>query len=73
MPPQTMTKGLKGTDSDNQIRLLLFLWNLGGVNSSVKQSLLNQHLMRTKERGKDYEKIYQQLQKIEAITLEKQG
>lgn len=73
MPQQNITKGLKGSDSDNQIRLLLFLWNLGGVQTQVKQSLLNKHLTRTHERGKDYTKIYDQLLEIKAITLEKQG
>lgn len=73
MTQNTTIKGLKGTDSDNQTRLLLFLWNLGGVNSPVKQGDLNKHLTRTNERNQDYQTIYQQLTEIEAITLIKQG
>ncbi len=73
MPQNTTIKGLKGTDSENQTRLLLFLWNLGGVNSPVKQSELNKHLTRTNERSQDYQIIYQQLAEIEAISLIKEG
>lgn len=73
MTQKTIVKGLKGTDFENQTRLLLFLWNLGGVNFAVKQSELNKVLTRTNERNQDYQKIYQQLAEINAITLEKQG
>jgi DNA-binding MarR family transcriptional regulator len=73
MTQQTVIKGLKDTDLNNQIRLLLFLWYLGSVDNKIKQTQLNNYLTRTDERSKDYQKIYAQLQEIQAIALEKVG
>jgi NAD-dependent DNA ligase len=73
MTQKTVIKGLKDTDLNNQIRLLLFLWYLGSVNNKIKQTQLNNYLTRTDERSKDYQKIYDQLQEIQAIALEKVG
>jgi hypothetical protein len=73
MTQQTIIKGLKDTDLNNQIRLLLFLWYLGSVDNKIKQTQLNNYLTRTDERSKDYQKIYAQLQEIQAIALEKVG
>lgn len=52
-----------------QIRLLLFLWDLGGAGEEVKKGELNKRLKRTKETAAHYQDTYAQLEKAGAIAI----
>ncbi|MEA5472494.1 hypothetical protein [Spirulina sp. 06S082] len=54
-------------------RLLLFLWDLDGLTTEVKRGELNKKLVRTREKSKDYQPIFEELQEIEAIAMTKKG
>ncbi len=60
-------------EAKKQTRLLLNLWNLGGIEKEVKLGELNKQVKLNKERSKDYQKIYDRLEKEEAISLTKKG
>ncbi len=61
------------TESKKQTRLLLNLWNLGGVDREVKLGELNKQVKLSKETTKDYQKIYEKLEQEKAISLTKKG
>lgn len=67
----TKTEGLRGSEVQAQTRLLLALWDLGGVKEEVKKSDLTKRVQRTNEKAADYQGIFQQLEKSEAITISK--
>lgn len=50
-----------------EIRLLLYLWDMGGVD--VKRGELTKRLKRNKEKATDYQESYQRLEKEGAIAL----
>ena len=60
-------------EAKKQTRLLLNLWNLGGIEKEVKLGELNKQVKLNKEKAKDYQKIYDRLEKEEAIALTKKG
>jgi len=60
-------------EAKQQTRLLLNLWNLGGVEKEVKLGELNKQVKLSKEKTKDYQKLYEKLEKEEAIALTKKG
>ncbi|MDB9314079.1 hypothetical protein PN462_13290 [Spirulina sp. CS-785/01] len=66
-------QGLKGTETQAKVRLLLFLWEMGGLTEAVKRSELHKKLVRTRETAKDYEGIFQQLEENGAIALTTQN
>lgn len=61
------------TDFKQKIRLLLNLWNIGGVNTDVKQSELTQQVKLSSEKAKDYQFIYTELAKEGLIEVKSQG
>ncbi|TVQ54531.1 MAG: hypothetical protein EA366_11805 [Spirulina sp. DLM2.Bin59] len=65
----TPAKGLRGSQTQAQTRLLLSLWDLQGLNQAVKRSDLNKRLVRSKEKAKDYQPIVDQLEKDGAIKV----
>lgn len=54
-------------------RLLLFLWDLDGLTSTVKRGELHKRLVKSREKSKDYQPIFEELQKLEAIAITKKG
>jgi hypothetical protein len=52
-------------------RLLLFLWDMGGVEKQIKKGELNERLKRKKETAKHYQDTYEELEKAGAIALSK--
>lgn len=54
-----------------ETRLLLFLWDLGGVEKEVKKGELTERLKRKKEKAGDYQDTYEELEKAGAIALSK--
>ena len=61
-----------GVDA-KKVRLLLFLWDMGGVEQEIKKGELTQRLKRTKEKAGDYQDTYKQLEKTGAIALSKKN
>ncbi len=60
-------------EAKQQTRLLLNLWNLGGLGKEVKLGELNKQVKLSKEKTKDYQKLYEKLEKEKAIALTKKG
>lgn len=56
-----------------QIRLLLFLWDMGGIEEAVSKGQLTQRLKRSKEKSKDYQEIYEKLEAVGAIAFPKKN
>ena len=54
-----------------QTRLLLNLWDLGGVGKEVKLGELNKQVKRSGEKKTHYQKIYEKLEQEEAIERTK--
>ncbi len=69
----TPAKGLRGSQTQAQTRLLLSLWDLQGLNQAVKRSDLNKRLVRSKEKAGDYQPIVDQLEQDKAIIITKKG
>lgn len=65
----TPAKGLRGSQTQAQTRLLLSLWDLQGLEQAVKRSDLNKRLVRSKEKAQDYQPIVDQLEKDGAIQI----
>jgi hypothetical protein len=69
----TSATGLKGSETQAKIRLLLSLWDLKGLEESVKRSELNKRIVRSKERARDYQPIIDQLGEMGAIQQVTEG
>jgi predicted transcriptional regulator len=63
-------KGLRGSEAQAKTRLLLALWDIGGVDKKVKRKELTDQVKLNNERVKDYQGIFEQLQEKGAITIE---
>jgi len=50
-------------------RLLLALWDLGGLENPVPKGKLNDRMGRKKENAGEYDKAYQYLRQNEAIAI----
>jgi hypothetical protein len=61
--------GLKGRESQAKTLTLLALWDLGGTQTEVKKSDLTKRITRTNEKAKDYQGIFEELQKVGAIAI----
>ncbi|MGK7875527.1 MAG: hypothetical protein AB4426_20180 [Xenococcaceae cyanobacterium] len=72
---QTKAKAtrLGGTDPKAKTRLLLNLWNLGGVGAAVNKSELTKQVKLNKEKSGDYQRVYEELEKDGAITVTTKG
>lgn len=63
-------KGLRGSEAQAKTRLLLALWDIGGIGKKVKRKELTDQVKLNNERVKDYQGIFEQLQEKGAITIE---
>ncbi|MBD2578708.1 hypothetical protein [Oscillatoria sp. FACHB-1406] len=67
------TKASTAIDPKLKIRLLLSLWDLGGMDKEVKQSELTNRVKLSKESNSVYQKVYDELEKKGAIAVSKKG
>ncbi|MEB3180909.1 MAG: hypothetical protein VKL59_18035, partial [Nostocaceae cyanobacterium] len=65
----TDSKASEINEAQAKTRVLLTLWDLGGNETPVKRSELNNRIVRTKEKAADYKAVYEQLEKDGAVTL----
>lgn len=73
MSPKDATISLQSFEEQAQTRLLLYLWDLGGIEQEVKKGDLNKKLIRGKEKSAKYSSIYDRLEEAGAIALKKKG
>lgn len=64
-------KGLRGTPQQAKVRVLLTLWDMKAHRESVKKGQLNNRIVRTNERAKDYSPILEELIAQGAIAIAK--
>ncbi|MBK4730273.1 hypothetical protein JJD41_10420 [Oxynema sp. CENA135] len=64
-------KGLRGTPQQAKVRVLLTLWDMKAHRESVKKGQLNNRIVRTNERAKDYSPILEELIAQGAISIAK--
>jgi len=62
-------KGLRGSEAQARIRLLLALWDIGGADKEVKKKELTDRAKLNNERVGDYKDVFEQLEKKGAITI----
>jgi hypothetical protein len=68
--PATKTK-VNSTELQNQTRILLTLWELGGVGGEVKRGELTKRLVKKGEKSTDYKELLTQLEEDRAIATTK--
>lgn len=61
--------GLRGSEFQAKTRLLLALWDMGGLKEGVKKGELTKRIQRTDEKAGDYQVIFEQLDKAGAIEI----
>ncbi|WP_392530775.1 hypothetical protein [Nostoc sp. C117] len=54
-------------------RLLLALWDLGGIQQEVKKGQLTKRIVSKSQKVADYQGIFEELQKQDAIAISKKG
>ncbi|ABA20876.1 conserved hypothetical protein [Trichormus variabilis ATCC 29413] len=54
-------------------RLLLALWDLGGMQQEVKKGQLNKRILSKGKKAADYQGVFEELQEQGAIAISKQG
>ena len=68
-----MASKLKETEAKSKTRLLLMLWNLGGLEAEVKKGELNKQVKLNKESAKAYDPVYEKLEEEAAIAITQKG
>jgi hypothetical protein len=63
------TTGIQGKGTQAKTLTLLALWDLGGAKAEVKKSDLTKRVTRTKEKAKDYQVVFEELQQTGAIAI----
>ncbi|MHC5766329.1 MAG: hypothetical protein ACYTXI_12070 [Nostoc sp.] len=61
------------TLKNTSTRLLLALWDLGGMQQEVKKGQLTKRIVSKSQKVADYQGIFEELQKQGAITISKKG
>ncbi|MEM7714465.1 MAG: hypothetical protein AAF349_12980 [Cyanobacteria bacterium P01_A01_bin.68] len=64
---------LKNIETQNRIRLLLALWDLGGVNQEVRKGELTKRIVSKGKKIADYGDVFEQLETEQAISKSKKG
>ncbi|MFN6569944.1 hypothetical protein [Dendronalium sp. ChiSLP03b] len=60
---------LKSREAQAKTLTLLALWDLGGTKREVKKSDLTKRVTRTNDKAKDYQEVFEELQKVGAIAI----
>ncbi|BCL35387.1 hypothetical protein [Nostoc sp. MS1] len=63
------TTGIQSKGTQVKTLTLLALWDLGGAKAEVKKSDLTKRVTRTKEKAKDYQLVFEELQQTGAIAI----
>lgn len=71
MAPQNTA--LKSSETQAKTRLLLALWDLGGIKQEVKKGELSKRLVSKGKKIADYQDIFEELEKEQAISKSKKG
>lgn len=71
MTPQNTA--LKSIEIQNRTRLLLALWDLGGINQEVKKGDLTKRIVSKGKKVTDYQNIFEELEQEQAISKSKKG
>jgi predicted transcriptional regulator len=66
---KTIHKGLRGSEAQATIRLLLALWDMGGAEKQVRKKELTDRAKLNTERVGDYKGVFEQLEKEGAIAF----
>ncbi|AVH71928.1 hypothetical protein [Nostoc sp. 'Lobaria pulmonaria (5183) cyanobiont'] len=61
------------TSKNTSTRLLLALWDLGGMQQEVKKGQLTKRIVAKSQKVADYQGIFEELQKQGAIAISKKG
>ncbi|MDZ7951804.1 hypothetical protein [Nostoc sp. DedQUE09] len=61
------------TSKNTSTRLLLALWDLGGMQQEVKKGQLTKRIVSKSKKVADYQGIFEELQKQGAIAISKKG
>ncbi len=65
--------GLKSLETRAKTRLLLALWDLGGVKQEVKKGELSKRIVSKGKKVADYQSVFEELEKQQAISKSKKG
>jgi hypothetical protein len=70
MPVKNKAKAKDTSVNEHQAktRLLLALWDMGGMNEAVKKTELIKRILQTRERAGDYQGFFEKLEEEGAIT-----
>ncbi|MBV6623256.1 MAG: hypothetical protein KI793_10030 [Rivularia sp. (in: Bacteria)] len=71
MAPQNTA--LKSLDTRAKTRLLLALWDLGGIKQEVKKGELSKRLVSKGKKIADYHSVFEELENEQAISKSKKG
>lgn len=63
----------KFDEVESKTRLLLYLWDLNGIEEQVKKGELTKRLVRSGERSATYQGLFEELESKAAIALARQG
>jgi len=55
--------------SKDETRLLLAVWDLGGLTTPIQKGKVLERIKRTKEKSSDYESSFERLKRAEAISI----
>ena len=69
MPSENHAKGVN--EQQAKTRLLLALWDMGGTETAVAKGQLTKRLIQKKQKIADYQGVFEQLEKEEAIASAK--
>lgn len=59
--------------SKDEARLLLAVWDLGGLTTPIQKGKVVERIKRTKEKSSDYESRFERLEKAKAIAIVPDG
>jgi len=59
--------------SKDETRLLLAVWDLGGLTTPIQKGKVLERIKRTKEKSSDYESSFESLKRAEAIAIVPDG
>ena len=71
MAPQNTA--LKSSETRARTRLLLALWDLGGIKQEVKKGELSKRLVSKGQKIADYQNVFEELENEQAISKSKTG
>ena len=71
MAPQNTA--LKSSETQARTRLLLALWDLGGIKQEIKKGELTKRIVSKGKKVADYQSVFEELENEQAISKSKKG